>query len=193
MRTATFSGVTKSLLVSANRLSSISINPNDESVPESVACLWCGADKIRDCDTAGLDDAITQPAHPTRLFYPVVGREAEVFIYIGANFIGIEQDGSKHWRKNAGEGGLARAGKPHNQDFCAHEIVHPIRRFTGSHRKKSDRHIMAACPPPEFTVVEGALKIRMLQEAAHGRTVSDYRSRDFVVEMSPAPMTKGCS
>ena len=69
------------------------IDPNHEGFAKRAPCLLGRTDEIGNRVGAGINHAIAQPAHASRMLDAILAREAEVFADIGTYRIGIEMHG----------------------------------------------------------------------------------------------------
>ena len=85
-----------------------------------VAGLLGRADEVGNGIAADLDDAVAQPAHAARMFDAIGFGKAEILVDVGAYFVGVEMNRIQARREHLRQGGLSRAGQPHDQDFLFH-------------------------------------------------------------------------
>jgi hypothetical protein len=85
-----------------------SIDPNDKCWSKGLSRLRGGTDKISNREAPRCSDAIAVPSHAASLLDEVFSREPQILIDTLPHIIGVEMDGSKHWRKRRRKRCLSR-------------------------------------------------------------------------------------
>src|SRR5580704_15991888 len=98
------------------------VDPDSKGWTKRSARLLCRTDKVRDCGSASLNDAVAHPAHAAGMFDAVGGTKAKVARKIGAHRVGIENDCVKQRRERIAKRGLAGARQTHNENFSLHVL-----------------------------------------------------------------------
>ena len=77
------------------------------------------ANELSDCVSICFHDLIPQPAHAPRLLDAILVREAQAFIDLGADRVGVEMHRIEPPCQDGGERCLSRSGQPPSPRACA--------------------------------------------------------------------------